>query len=479
MRTRTLGALLAAGLAGIAPARALSQQMGSTCAMPVDSTIVTAPSIALDTDLNAHYLVGDSIRIGVSLNNAPPGARATFAIAGIERAVIDAGNVLRWRPTRGMEGANYFTLSASIGAATLACRQVRVLVDRAQRAPILRISSKQVQAGATLEFLIGAVDPDGDSLSYSVSEMTAGVTTPTIDSTGRFRWRTPVSVSSVGRPYVFKVEVSDGLDISTAIFAVAVSGQNVRPECPVTAASVTATEGSSVVVPMNASDQNGDALRYRAERDLINGRVDSAGYRWDVPWQTVDNGTGERVVSFQWRAIDAHEAQSDVCSTAITVRARMEPDRLRAEQAAHARFLSDAIATSQQLDSRLKGIRDRINASDRARHRRSIVALATALLAGGFQLAGAEDTRRLAGGINTLTSVFFAGFSTLAPGTDALKSDARRYEDQIAKYAPMISSFRVNYGETVSENAIRASQYRADRQGLEAEQARASVLMTR
>jgi hypothetical protein len=320
---------------------------------------------------------------------------------------------------------------------------MRLLVERVQRAPIVRVSSKQVQAGTMLDFLVGATDPDGDSLSYAVTEMTTGSASASIDSTGRFRWRAPVSVSSMGKPYVFRIEVSDGVDMSTAIFAVTVSGQNMRPECPATIANVTANEGASVLLPMSANDPNGDALHYRAEHDLMNGRVD---------------------------------APSEICATRVTVRARMEPERLKAEQASHTRFFVDATATGTQLESRLKAIRDNINVSDRNRHRRSIAALATALLAGAFQLAGAEDTRRLAGGINTLTSVFFAGFNTLGPGTDGLKSDARRYEDQIAKYAPMLASFRVNYGETVSEQALRSSQYRADRAALEAEQARAITL---
>jgi hypothetical protein len=341
----------------------------------------------------------------------------------------------------------------------------------------MRISSKQVQAGTVLDFLVAAVDPDGDSLSYSVTEMTSGAPSASIDSTGRFRWRAPVSVSSMGKPYVFRVEVSDGTDMSTAIFAVSVSGQNMRPECPTTMPTVIASEGSSVLLPMVASDPNGDVLKYRAEHDLTNGRLDSAGYHWDIPYGTVDNGASERAVPFQWRAIDSHDAPSEICTTSVTVRARMEPDRLRAEQEAHARFFSEATATGQQLDGRLKQIRDRINASDRARHRRSIAALASALIAGAFQLAGAEDTRRLAGGINTLTSVFFAGFNTLGPGTEGLKSDARRYEDQIAKYAPMVASFRVNYGETASEQALRGTQYKADRAALEAEQARAIALI--
>ena len=85
--------------------------------------------------------------------------------------------------------------------------------------------------------------------------------------------------------------------------------------------------------------------------------------------------------------------------------------------------------------------------------------------------------RRIAGGINTLTSVFFAGFNALAPGTDGLKSDARKYEDQLSKYSQMIVAFRVSYGETVSEQVLGSTQYKADRAALEAEQSRATALM--
>ena len=470
-------ATLVALVSGTLPMHLGAQSQASDCVAPPDSTRASAPSIALDLDPAAHFLVGDSVRIALALNNAPSGGRVSFVATGIDRATIDAGNVLRWRPTRGMEGPNYVTVSARLGSAILACRQVRLTVDRAQRAPIVRIASKQVQAGGQLDFMVGAVDPDGDSLSYLVTDMTSGAPAASIDSTGRFRWRAPGSVNASGTPYQFKVEVSDGVSISAAVFAVMVSGQNARPECPLTILSITSSEGSDVLLPMAATDPNGDALRYRPERELTNGRVDSLGYRWEIPWGTVDNGASERSLDFQWRAIDTQNAQSDLCTTRITVRSRMEPERLRIEQAAHARFFASAELTAQELDTRLDEIRSEINASDHSRRRRSIIALGTALLAGAFQLAKSDDTRRIAGGINTLTSVFFAGFNALATGTDGLKSDARKYEDQLTKYSQMVVAFRVSYGDTVTEQVLRSPQYKADRAALEAEQGRATALM--
>ncbi len=456
---------------------AIAQGTAPDCPVPADTLRSGGPSIALDADPAARYLVGDSVRIGLGLNNAPPGERVVFAITGLERATVDAANVVRWRAVRGMEGARAVTVIAKQGAATIACRQARLTVERAQRAPVIRVSSKQVQAGSTLDFTLDARDPDGDSLTYAVSDMSPGIQVPTIDSTGRFRWRAPLSASMTGTPFQFKVEASDGLNISAAIFPVVVSGLNVRPECPLTIATVVSSEGSAALLPFAATDANGDALRFRPERDLMNGRVDSTGYRWDIPYGTVENGASEKAIDFQWRAIDTQNAQSDLCTTRVTVRARMEPEKLRVEQAAHARFFASAEATGQDLDGRLEELRDRINSSDNARRRRSIVALATALIAGTFQLARAEDTRRLAGGINTLTSVFFAGYNALAPGTDGLKSEARKFEDEIAKYSELISAFRIGYGDTVSEAVLRSAQYRNDRAALEAEQVRAAALL--
>ncbi|MCC7051896.1 MAG: hypothetical protein IT355_01430 [Gemmatimonadaceae bacterium] len=468
---------VALALLACVPGALLAQSPVPECpAAGPDSIRVSGPSIALDAEPGVRYLVGDSVRIGLSLNNAPAG-RISFAAMGVDRGVVDAGNVFRWRPGRGMEGANYLTVAARAGDATVACRQVRLTVDRAQRAPMLRISARQVQAGTTLDFMVGATDPDGDSLSYSVTELTPGSPSATVDSTGRFRWRAPLSASSNGSTYQFKVEASDGLNIAAAIFGVTVSGLNVRPECPLTIATVTAAEGMTTVLPMAATDANGDPLRYRPERDLTNARVDSGGYRWEIPYGTVENGAAERLVEVEWRAVDAQNAQSDLCKTRVVVRGRMEPERLRTEQAGHARFLAAASLTGQELDERLEQLRDRINSSDNARRRRSIAALATALLAGTFQLARAEDTRRWAGGANTLTSVFFAGYNALAQGTDGFKSDARKFEDEIAKYSPLLTAFRTTYGETITEQSLRSAQYRADRIALEAEQIRATALM--
>lgn len=460
-----------------APAMSVAQGLPGGCPAPRDSLRIGGPSIALDADSAPHYLVGDSVRIGLALNNAPQGGQISFAASGLDRAVVDAANVLRWQPARSTAGTNYLTVAARVGDATIACRQVKLLIDRGQRAPVVRIAAKQIQAGGVLDFPVAAQDPDGDSLSYATSELTPNAPASSIDSTGRFRWRAPMWASASGTPYQFKVEVSDGVNISAAVFAVVVSGQNVRPECPLTSASVTTSEGSAVLLPMAATDANGDPLRYRPERELPNGRVDSAGYRWEIPWGTVESSVQERTMDFQWRAIDSQNVQSDLCTTRVTVRARMEPERLRMEQAAHARFLANADATVADLEGRLDDLRDRINSSDNARRRRSIIALATALIAGSFQLAKAEDTRRLAGGINTLTSVFFAGYNALAPGTEGLKSDARKFEDGLSKYSQLLVSFRVSHGETVTEQALRSTQYRTDRAAVEAEQSRASALL--
>jgi len=132
-----------------------------------------------------------------------------------------------------------------------------------------------------------------------------------------------------------------------------------------------------------------------------------------------------------------------------------------------ARIVTSTELTGAYLDVRLEGLRDRIRARDNGRRRRSIAALTTALLGGTFQLARAKDTGRWAGGINTMTSVFVADFNTLAPGSDGEKSDAREFEDAIARYAPLVIVFRSNYGETVSDQVLRSARSRADRSARE------------
>ena len=473
---RVVTSVLLVAVATRAPVLA-AQHAAADCLIAADASPGAQPSIGSDADPLVRHLIGDSVRIALSVNNAPPGGRISFAASGVERVVVDGGNVLRWRPLRGSEGPNYITITATRSGEVIACRQLRLMVDGAQRAPIVRIASRQVQAAGQLDFLVGAQDPDGDSLTYSATELGAGGSPVTIDSAGRFRWRAPPAGNAGTAPYQFRVEVTDGVSISAAVFSVTVSGQNVRPECPLTIATITASEGSSVTLPMRATDANGDALRFRAEREFTNGFIDSSGYHWSIPWETVETGGTERILDFQWRAIDTQNVQSDLCTTRVAVRARMEPERLRAAQEAHARFFTNALLTAQDLDTRLEEVRERMNVSDRSRRRRNIAALATALLAGTFQLAHAEDTRRWAGGLNTLTSVFFAGFNALATGTDALKADARKFEDEIARFSPLLAAFRVTHGEAVSEQVLRSAPYRADRAALDAEQARAAVLM--
>ncbi len=139
-------ALPLAGMLLIAPSMLRGQRAAECSSRPDSSARGSGPSIAMDVDPGTRYLVGDSLRIGLALNNAPSGEKVAFAVSGIERARIDGGNVIRWRAMRGSEGFNFVTVAARQGAATLACRQVRLTVERTQRAPIVRLSSRQVQA---------------------------------------------------------------------------------------------------------------------------------------------------------------------------------------------------------------------------------------------------------------------------------------------------------------------------------------------
>jgi hypothetical protein len=128
--------------------------------------------------------------------------------------------------------------------------------------------------GTAYSFTPTAADPDGDTLTYSITNKPAWATFST--STGRLSG-TPAA-GNVGTTSSIAIKVSDGkLSASLAAFSIAVTASNAAPTITGTP-STAVTIGSAYSFQPTANDSNGDTLTF----SIVN----------KPSWATFDAATG-------------------------------------------------------------------------------------------------------------------------------------------------------------------------------------------
>ena len=133
----------------------------------------------------------------------------------------------------------------------------QVSVDRA---PVLTaIGNKSVNEGALLSFTISGTDPDGDTLTYSASNLPSGATFNA--STHAFSW-TPTNAQAGSYPDVH-FQISDGSLIASEDITITVSNVN-RPPVLSAIGGKTVNEGTPLSFTISGSDPDGDTLTYSA-----------------------------------------------------------------------------------------------------------------------------------------------------------------------------------------------------------------------
>ncbi len=189
---------------------------------------------------------------------ASPGSLLTFTISGSDPdndtlsysvtglpsgAAFDVNSrIFNWTPTLDQGGKSYaLTFSVSDGNGGIASENITITVtspatvpddssnaNTVNKAPTLNIiGNKEVVAGELLQFTITALDPDGDNLTFSASNLPAGATFNA--GTQTFLWRPNYSQAGIYPAVHF--EVSDGTskdsqDITIAVVRRATNGFN-------------------------------------------------------------------------------------------------------------------------------------------------------------------------------------------------------------------------------------------------------------
>lgn len=124
----------------------------------------------------------------------------------------------------------------------------------ANRVPVLTAKTLSASTASAFSGNVGASDPDGDALKYTMTGAPAGLTINA--STGALAWAQPVKGS-----YALKVTVADPYGLSaTATITLNVTAPNAAPT--VTGATVTGKVGTALSAKVTAADPNGDTLSY-------------------------------------------------------------------------------------------------------------------------------------------------------------------------------------------------------------------------
>ncbi len=196
-----------------------------------DSEMIT---ISVQTDNRAPQMA--PLPAEITLNEAdlldftleatdPDGDTLQFVGRGLPRgASVDRRTGrLTWRPDYTQAGEYLFSVAATDGSLEDR-RSMRVAVSNVNRAPVLALPGPvTMKEGEILEFLLNAVEPDGQAILFSVSGLPPGATL--VPETGLFSWQPTFAQAGSYGP--IRITASDGTFSDTETLAVTV--QDAQP----------------------------------------------------------------------------------------------------------------------------------------------------------------------------------------------------------------------------------------------------------
>jgi hypothetical protein len=165
-----------------------------------------------------------------------------------------------WTPTYGQAGSYpNVHFQVSDGSLTIS-EDITITVNNINQSPVLTaIGNKTVNEGALLSFTITAIDLDGDTLTYSASNLPTG---SSFNATTRtFSW-TPTYSQAGSFPNIH-FQVSDGSITASEDIKITVNNVNQNPVLTVIG-NKTVNEGGAFSFTISATDPDGDTLTYSA-----------------------------------------------------------------------------------------------------------------------------------------------------------------------------------------------------------------------
>jgi len=218
---------------------------GANAAPQITSTPVTGATVgaAYAYDVNASDANGDTL--AYSLTQAPSGM-----------TINAASGLIAWTPATAQVGGQAVAVRVSDPGGLTATQSFTITVAAANAAP--QITSTPLTAatvGVAYAYDVNATDPNGDALTYSLTQAPAGMAINA--STGMIGW-----VPAAAGAQAVTVRVADPAGLAaTQSFTITVAAANAAPQITSTALT-TAAVGAAYVYDVNATDPNGDTLTY-------------------------------------------------------------------------------------------------------------------------------------------------------------------------------------------------------------------------
>ena len=202
----------------------------------------------LNFTLSATDADGDTLTYAAS--NLPPGA------------AFDPGKrEFDWTPDYDQAGAHagiVFTVTDDGTPSRDDSETITITVGNVNRAPVLgAVGEKTVNEGTTLAFTVSATDDDGDTLTYSASNLPAGAAFD--PATRAFSWTPGFAQAATYEGVVFTV--NDGTDADSESISIKVYNVN-RPPVLAAIGDRSVGERATLSFTLSATDADGETLGY-------------------------------------------------------------------------------------------------------------------------------------------------------------------------------------------------------------------------
>ncbi|MDO8748652.1 MAG: putative Ig domain-containing protein [Candidatus Omnitrophota bacterium] len=210
---------------------------------------------------NKSVIENSSLTFTVSATDAD-GDTLTYSASSLPTGATfsAATRVFSWTPTYSQAGT-YTAVHFQVSDVSLtASEDITITVTNSNQAPVLAaIGAKSIAEGSVLTFTISATDADGDTLTYSSSNLPAGAAFN--GSNGVFSW-TPGYDQAAAYSAV-RFSVTDGNLTDSEDITITVTNANRLPVLAAIGAR-TVNENMALSFTISASDVDGDTLTYSA-----------------------------------------------------------------------------------------------------------------------------------------------------------------------------------------------------------------------
>ena len=207
---------------------------------------------------------GELLQFTINATDPDSGDTLTFSATNLpDGASFDSGTrTFSWTPNYSQAGSYpgvHFEVQDAAGLNS--SEDITITVTDANRAPVLEsIGDKTVNEGELLQFTINGTDPDGDTLTYSATNLPKGASFD--PATRTFSWTPDYKQEGSHSGVHFEVEDSGGLKDGRDI-TITVTNANRAPVLD-SIGDRTVNEGELLQFSINATDPDGDALTFSA-----------------------------------------------------------------------------------------------------------------------------------------------------------------------------------------------------------------------